>query len=125
MQTRVYPFVLATLATQPPFKISATPDQIEMHYWYPAFPETPIQFCFSQSQFIEDQHDLQKLVQEILHLDEAGFTKTENETLCKFCRYRSLCDRGILAGERSETEELEQDSDSAFDIDFDQISPTD
>ena len=125
LQTRIYPFLLARLAQQSNSGFSLTPDQIEMTYWYPAFPGTPVQFVYSQSQFADDEGYLQNLIREILKLDEAGFTKTPNESLCKFCRYRSLCDRGVNAGDRNESEELESDSDSAFDLDFDQISPAD
>jgi CRISPR/Cas system-associated exonuclease Cas4 (RecB family) len=122
MQTRIYPFLLSVLSTQPGAAFHLSPDQIQMVYWYPAFPDHPVAFPYSQSQFAEDERYLSSTIHEIVHLDESGFTKTDNEKMCKYCRYRSLCDRGISAGERSVAEELEIDSDSAFDIDFDQIS---
>lgn len=122
MQTRVYPFVLASLSAQPRSAFQLSPDQIQMIYWYPVFFDNPVTFLYSQSQFAEDQRFLSSTIQGIIRMEESGFTKTDNEKLCKYCRYRSLCDRGVSAGERSEAEGLESDSDSAFDIDFDQIS---
>lgn len=124
-QTRVYPFVLASLSNQPGAVLQVSPDQIEMHYWYPAFPDNQITFSYSKNQFADDQHYLSATIHEIMRLDESGFSKTENEKLCKYCRYRSLCDRGVNAGKLSEAEDQESDPDSAFDIDFDQISAAD
>jgi CRISPR/Cas system-associated exonuclease Cas4 (RecB family) len=122
MQTRIYPFLLATLSAQPGTAFHLSLEQIQMVYWYPAFPDKPFAFPYSQSQFSEDERFLSSTIHEIVRIDESGFTKTDNEKLCKYCRYRSLCDRGISAGERPEAEALENDTDSAFDIDFDQIS---
>jgi hypothetical protein len=125
LQTRVYPFLLATLAAQPNSGFSLLPDQIEMRYWYPAFPDISIEFTYSSAQFEEDHQVLKTTIQEILRLDEAGFTKTENEALCKYCQYRSLCNRGVSAGDHTESDELQEDPASAFDFDFDQLSPAD
>ena len=125
MQTRIYPLVISSIAAQVNSTFALPPDQIEMIYWYPAFPENPVKFSYSQEKFAEDQHYFKTMIKEILQLDESGFTKTENETLCKYCRYRSLCNRGVSAGNRDEIEESETSLDSAFDLDFDQISPVD
>jgi hypothetical protein len=123
MQTRVYPFLLAALSAQSNSEFKLTPDQIEMIYWYPAFPDSAVQFAYSNSQFLEDEKYLLAMIQEIEHLNESGFTKTENERLCSYCRYRSLCNRGISAGNRHDSDDLQTDDESAFDIDFDQILP--
>lgn len=125
MQTRVYPLVISSIAAQANSTFALIPDQIEMIYWYPAFPENQVKYSYSQEKFTEDQHYFKTMIKEILQLDEPGFTKTENETFCKYCRYRSLCNRGVSAGNRDEIEESETSLDSAFDLDFDQISPTD
>jgi hypothetical protein len=125
LQTRVYPLVLATLAGSPNAKFLLSPEQIKMIYWYPAFPEAPIEFDYSAKQFEEDSQFLRSLTQEIQRLDEASFTKTENERLCKFCQYRSLCDRGVNAGDLADSEEPVQDLASAFDFDFDQLTAAD
>ncbi|MHC1741156.1 MAG: PD-(D/E)XK nuclease family protein [Anaerolineaceae bacterium] len=125
MQTRVYPFVIAQISQQKHSPFSLSSDQIEMIYWYPAFPELTIQFGYSDAKFNEDKLFLQTLIREILSLETADFSKTENEKLCKYCKYRSLCDRGIAAGDRGESEELLDDISSAFDIDFDQVAAAD
>ena len=124
MQTHVYPFVFALLASQTGSEFTIPADNIHMIYWYPAFPDAPIQFDYSQTQFETDQQDLHSTIQEIFTLDESGFTKTDNEHLCEFCQYRSLCNRGVNAGDRSQSDDLEDEAaSSAFEFDFDQISP--
>jgi CRISPR/Cas system-associated exonuclease Cas4 (RecB family) len=118
LQTRVYPFVLSTLqATQPGF----APEQIKMIYWYPAAPAKLVEFAYSQQQFAADEHSLTQLIHEIRALDESGFSLTEDERKCKFCRYRSLCNRGTLAGNLLDQSVSTEDLDAAFDIDFEQL----
>lgn len=114
MQSKVYPLVVSSLAS------NLTPESIEMVYWYPAFPQSPVRFTYSSSQKDANQIQLELLVAEIANKDEVGFVKTKNEKACKFCRYRSLCDRGKEAG-TSEMDEDPTDTDEAFNFDFDAI----
>jgi hypothetical protein len=125
MQTKVYPLVLSSLSKTGEIPYSISKESIEMTYWYPAFPESPVTFVYSESQFENDKQFLCSSVQEILLLEENGFLKTEDEKACRFCRYRSLCERGIEAGIHSEVDSTDSEIDSAFDIDFDQISAAD
>lgn len=125
MQTRVYPFVISTLASVHVLPAPTTTEELEMIYWYPAFPDTPVTFEYSHQKSIEDQAYLNSIVNEIVQLDESGFTLTPDEKMCKFCRYRSLCSRGVAAGNFPEADSLDTDQASAFDIDFDQISAAD
>jgi hypothetical protein len=63
------------------------------------------------------------LVNEIENLDEGDFYLTPDESRCKYCTYRSLCDRGIGAGSLDQ-DDLYQESDGVdeFELDFDQIA---
>jgi RecB family exonuclease len=116
MQTLVYPFVMAlqqgTTAIQP--------QDIEMTYWYPAFPGSSFRFPYSTEQFQADREKLTNLIAVIESLPAEQFEKTEKVKLCEFCRYRSLCERGEKAGDFRTREESE-DSGSPFDIDFDEL----
>lgn len=110
MQSMVYPLVAG----------KGESVEIEMVYWYPSFPETPIRFTSTPAQRAVDATFLESLVVECTEMNEDDFVKTNQERKCQFCRYRSLCDRGITAGKASSTDALDF-SDAAFDFDFDAL----
>ena len=115
MQSKVYPLVaLETLL--PTVEASA----VEMIYWYPAYPESPIKAVYSDSRYSEERADLEALISTISSLNASEFEKTEDEKKCVYCRYRSLCNRGVSAGLLEETDEL-PDGQDPFDLDFDSI----
>jgi CRISPR/Cas system-associated exonuclease Cas4 (RecB family) len=125
LQTRIYPYLLvrtgAHLNAGQPF----SPEQVEMRYWFSDFPEAPERFPYSQEQYQADEAYLLGLVAEVGRQDPDGtFALTQDERQCRFCVYRSLCERGVQAGRR-EQQEAEFDSQTdptAFDLDFDQIA---
>jgi CRISPR/Cas system-associated exonuclease Cas4 (RecB family) len=120
LQTRVYPYLL-TQAGLPGKELS--PNQIEMIYWYAEHPEEPQRFPYSAQQYRSDSDYLSGLVAEIETLGEDDFYLTPNESRCKFCVYRSLCDRGIGAGTPDQEELfLEPGGEDEFDLDFDQVA---
>lgn len=120
MQTRVYRFLLARLAkTTKTFK-NIQADQIKMIYWYPNPTIPPFEFPYSEEQYSEDEQVLTQLIEEITALPQEAFVKTSDERKCRFCRYRSLCERGTLAGNLNEAEE--DDAEGLFDLDFDQLA---
>jgi hypothetical protein len=110
MQSRVYPLVAGY----------ETDEEIEMVYWYPAFPDSPVRFVNTLQQRKIDEAFLDSLIVEISSLHENEFSLTNQERKCKFCRYRSLCDRGVTAGISSPTSESDF-SDSTFDFDFESL----
>lgn len=116
MQSKVYPLVISNLSA---YKTLA-PDSIEMIYWYPAFPHSPVRFTYSSAQKEADETELELLVAEIAAMDKEAFRKTDSLRACNFCRYRSLCDRGQEAG-TSDLDDEPVDSDDAFNFDFDAI----
>ena len=120
IQSKVYPAVIMSQKnTASPFRLD-NPADLEMIYWYPAFPETPVKFQYSQSQYDDDDHLIEGMIEQILAMPDEDFHKTPDERKCSFCRYRSLCERGIIAGVNSD-EESEFSSDDAFDINFDAL----
>ena len=133
-QTRLYPFLLTHAGSQLLAastigqKADLQPDQISFLYWFPAFPETPLSFPYSASQFRRDRDDLASLLRTIMRLaakpSPESFPLTPDENNCKFCIYRSLCDRGIQAGAQ-EVENNEEENDLlAINFDFDQVAET-
>ncbi len=122
LQSRVYPYLLAkeyaALAKANEYK----PEDISMIYWQANFPDDPQVIEYSQSAFDADKLYLTQLIEEINSKSEQNFIKTGNFKHCKFCNYRSLCEKGIQAGNFSELDPGFEDSDlHEFNIDIDQI----
>lgn len=117
-QTRIYRALLgkagAYLNNGKPFP----PEQIEMVYWFSDFPSDPARFAYRADQFQRDWDTLNQIAHEIF--SASTFPKTETETKCKFCPYRSYCDRGVQAGQTSDIE-IEGEAQELFDLNFEQI----
>jgi hypothetical protein len=123
MQSRVYPYLLAKAGWGLNAGEPIHPVRIEMIYWYPAFPDTPISFPYSQSRFDEDHALLEALVRAINGLGETDFPVVADERACRFCQYRSYCDRGIEAGSLADRQDDPDDEiDDLLDLDFEQIA---
>ena len=123
MQTKVYPFVLANGINKlsPGQPISS--ENIEMIYWFSNHPQEPEVFQYNQTQFEQDKSEISALLEEITSLEgEDDFPLTLNLNHCKFCRYRSLCDRGVEAGDLEEMTFFDEPADE-FDIDFNESAP--
>lgn len=118
MQTRVYRALLvqagAHLNGGKPF----APEQIEMIYWFPDFPEEPARFPYTSTQFQRDWDTLLKLSEEVA--SASSYPLTEDRQKCLFCTYRSYCERGIRAGD-IEQAEAEMEAEELFDVNFEQI----
>lgn len=122
MQTRVYRYVCAQAGIALFGKQTLGPEFIEMIYWFPEFPESPVRLPYSLEQFHDDQRDLSRLIMEISSLDDGSFRMTTDEKRCKYCRYRSYCGISTQAGV-IETFVDEMEDDIMDDIlDFDQIA---
>jgi len=120
LQTRLYPYLLvrASAAVNRGQEIPA--GQVSMTYWFPAFPDQPETFEYSHSQYEMDEAFLSGLIAVVEGLDESGYVKTERLETCRFCEYRSLCDRGTAAGEFEEDSD-EQQGGSELSLDYEQI----
>ena len=118
MQTRVYRALLvqagAHLNGGKPFE----PEQLEMIYWFPDFPDQPARFPYSSALFQRDWDSLLKLSEEVA--SASSYPLTEDRQKCLFCTYRSYCERGICAGE-AEQAEAEMEAEELFDVNFEQI----
>lgn len=122
LQTVVYRAVLALAGAHLNGDQPIPPEQIEMVYWFTDHPAE--RFGYSADQLQADLDWLAGLVAEIEQRDV--FDLTADERRCKFCNYRSLCDRGERAGDFREAEvgaEGGNETDGAgFVIDLDQIA---
>lgn len=126
LQTRLYPYLLVRAGAHLNGGRSPEPDQVEMVYWFAAFPDQAERFPYTAAQYSRDEHYLLTLLAEVRRADSLhDFPITLQEDRCRFCVYRSLCDRGQRAGdiERMEVgEELESNTTTAADLDFEQVT---
>ena len=94
-----------------------------MVYWFAEKPRELQIFEYSAEQFEADHEYLLGLVSEIEALAEADFHLTADEAKCKFCTFRSLCDRGIAAGGIDPGDVFDDSAVSEdFEFDFDQVA---
>ncbi len=135
LQTRVYRYLLVRAgahlnASTEPGRSGGVPiaaDQIEMIYWFAAFPDQPERLRYDRTQHEADGRYLGSLIAEITAATDDGFPLTDDVKRCRFCPYRSLCDRGAEAGDINAAEDEADDTgaaaptDWAAGLDFEQI----
>lgn len=120
LQTRVYCFLAVEAGAafnggQPP-----EPEQVEMVYWLAGADGATETFLYDAGQHAADRATLSELIDEIAACQESTWTLTSDVRLCRFCNYRSLCERGVKAGFLPQ---LEDDLESPqLEIDLEQIA---
>jgi len=122
LQTRVYPYLLTRAGADFNAQNPINPEKIEMVYWFANFPGAPLRFPYSSTQCTADEKFITDLIAEIETLGDEPASLTDNEKRCRYCVYRSLCNRGIQAGPFSEVEDEAARDDFEFDLDFEQIA---
>ena len=124
LQTRVYPYLLLHAGADLTGGRPLAPEQIGMVYWFAGFPDRPERFIYSAEQAAEDAAYLSGLVEQIALLagGEGIWPLTPVEERCRFCVYRSLCDRGVEAGRLDETDYRDFEPEIEVDLDFEQVA---
>jgi len=135
LQTRVYRYLLVRAGAHLNGGRPIDPETVAMTYWFANHPDDPETFPYDAVQHRADGEYLAALIAEIVLEPIAGladddFPLTGDEGRCRFCPYRSLCDRGVEAAPLGLDEgaddmgwaepEAEAALDTAFD--FDQIA---
>jgi hypothetical protein len=121
LQTRVYPYVLACAGSHLNEGQPLEPKQMEMVYWFAGFPDDPERFQYDEERYREDEAYLSSLVETIEALGEGDFPLTPDEGQCRFCSYRSLCQRGVRAGDfREELEDWDREQEGDILLDYEQ-----
>ncbi len=120
LQTRVYPVVLvqagASITYMPLSEDSGNPiepDTVEMRYWMAEYPRDPESFRYDEAVYQADLGYLVNLITEINerlgddeHIARSSrgvapdeiWPLTDDVRRCRYCNYRSLCNRGDVAG---------------------------
>lgn len=98
LQTMVYPFVLVEAGAHL-FGEPIDPARVTMNYWFANYPDQPHVFHYDEEQHERIRGYLGSLVREVLEADVGlVWPLTVEESRCRFCEYRSLCDRGVVSG---------------------------
>jgi len=119
LQTKVYSYVLAKSGQVFTNQNEVDPEKIRMIYWYANRPTEPEEFQYSSSQLLSDEQMLLDLIEECVSLESISeHPKTEDVNHCRYCVYRSLCDRGEHAGSLDEYgDEIDSNLEDSFDLD--------
>jgi CRISPR/Cas system-associated exonuclease Cas4 (RecB family) len=123
LQTRVYRYVLVKAGTALNNGQPLAPEQVTMIYWFAEVPAQPEILAYDSAQYAADAAYLADLVARIAaHAasDEVEWPLTPDEGRCRYCTYRSLCDRGVLPGPLSEFD-ADQALDLSLDFEFEEI----
>lgn len=126
-QSRVYRYVLVQAGRSLNGGRPIDPAQVRMVYWYATAPSQPVILPYDADSYAGDEHDLTAAITEIAGVVEQGgpFPLTTETRFCRFCVYRSLCDRGQQAGDLDEADADALDADDFVldvDLDLDQIA---
>lgn len=124
LQTRVYRYLLVRSGAHLNGGQLLAPDQVEMIYWFAEHPESPVRLPYDDGQYRDDAAYLTGLIDEIQAMPDEVFAPTDDDKRCKYCPYRSYCDRGVRAGDMLESEEDFEGvpGDLGLDFDFEQIA---
>jgi len=103
LQTRVLPYLLVRAGRHFNRNQPVQPSQVELVYWFAA-PDKPAsnpveRFVYNDASYQTDESFLNGLVETIQRLEAGEFNRTADERRCLYCSYRSLCERGVLAGD--------------------------
>jgi len=113
IQTRIYQYVVAE-TSQAFFSQFEELDRLKMIYWFPVYPDRSITITYSDTTHQQNRSWLVEQIKAIeAHLDtsEAAWPKTEALHHCRFCNYRSLCNRESLHVLKTDQDELDIEID--------------
>ncbi|MDK2981483.1 MAG: hypothetical protein PWQ55_1830 [Chloroflexota bacterium] len=125
MQTVLYPFAALESAGNFLPEAALSADAIQMTYVYVRHAaENTLTFAYDANQHAANRAHLERLVAEIANLEMGDFPLTDEKKRCKFCVYRSLCERGESAGSLADLQDMEAEPELDLDallggLDFD------
>lgn len=137
LQTRVYPYLLVRAGAGLNGDEAIRPQQVSMVYWFAGFPTQPERYSYDEGRYGADHEFLTALIAEIEtrveETDEGDLLPgTDDRRRCRYCRYRSLCRRGVEAGLLDAMGQESRGEDGAdrefgfdFDFDFEQVAEAD
>jgi hypothetical protein len=127
-QTRVYRYVLAQAGLELNKGAALQPDQIELIYWFTNFPQQLERLPYDAGQHAADEVALLATMDEIARLtqeprDQEQWTLTDDLRHCRYCTYRTLCERDEQASavDAPEPEWEPEEEPEGWEIDLGQV----
>jgi hypothetical protein len=127
LQSRVYPYLLVRASRCFNDGLGISPEQVEMIYWFAGFPTQAQCYVYDQKIYAIDSEYLESLVLEIEARGETTFPMAREIKTCRYCTYRSLCERGVRAGDLFD-DEMENEAEASLaeeapgiEFDFEQV----
>lgn len=120
LQTVVYRYLSVEACAALNEGCSPEPEQVEMIYWFAQRGGETVRFAYDRAQHDGARAYLHDLISRIQAHTEPVWPLTTDESRCRFCNFRSLCERGARAGF---FDDLEDDIDPFEEtIDLEQIA---
>lgn len=119
MQTILYRYLLAGAGAHLYGGRPIPPENIRMIYCFVAVGGERSEFSYSSSDMRADEAYLLDLLRGIEAAED--FPLTDVESRCRFCNFRSLCERGE-AGQLEQLDEFDEPEEADLALDFDQIA---
>jgi CRISPR/Cas system-associated exonuclease Cas4 (RecB family) len=118
-QTRVYRYVLVEAGAELNGETAPSADQVELIYWFTNYPQQIERLAYDANQYADDRAALLAAVAEIAARDQENWPQTEDDKRCRYCTYRTLCDRELVDAPEPDWEPHEEPED--WEIDLDQV----
>lgn len=125
LQTVVYPYVLVEGGAAFNGGQPVQPEQVTIVYWFADSPADSLVQAYNAARHAASHERLVTLMRQIAaRCDENLETwplSDDAARTCKFCAYRSLCNRGIVAGDLDDLDE-DLELEQVLDIDLEQVA---
>jgi hypothetical protein len=122
MQSLVYPFVLAMAGSHLNGDRPVAPEQIQLVYWFANFPAQVERFDYDRRGHGAARTRLESLINTIATYDAESWSLTDNVRRCRYCIYRTLCDREAVTPTELDAPAEHEVEDDLFDLDLEQIA---
>jgi CRISPR/Cas system-associated exonuclease Cas4 (RecB family) len=120
MQTYVYRYLAVEASSTFNGGRRPEPEQVEMIYWFAERGGTTERFAYDAEQHAAAHDYLADLLAQIAAHSKVIWPLTTKERHCRFCTYRSLCDRVVKPGF---LDDLDDDIEpTAFELDLEQVA---
>jgi hypothetical protein len=123
VQTYLYPFIFQQAGKDLFAADEIQPSMIKMQYWYPLADEPEEFFPYSEALHRDSSLTIESLIAQIKDLVSSSqqFPLTDDHTHCKYCIFRSFCERGLETDQIPPGTDIESEDLSNVHFDFDLI----
>ena len=116
LQTIVYRYLAVEAGAALNENRPPEPEQVEMLYWFAQSNGETMHFAYDETQHESARTYLSTLISQVTAHTEPVWPLTADEKSCRFCNYRSLCERGARAGFFDDLEDDIEPFEAAIDL---------